>query len=701
MAAKPSYFWIALALALYLIFSLTFLQRPGLQYDEVNFVNAALGNENGLFVAWSAKIFGRKLPLMIMEYIGALKSGLYVPIFKIFGTSAITARLPVVGIGLITLLFSYVLFRRMFDRGIAIVGLLLFATDPTFIFANKLDWGPVSLMLVLELSSLYFMWRWMTEGKRCFLALAGFLFGLGLYNKIIFIWFLIAFSVALLLYYRENFKKLLQWRQLRCFLPAFLLGCLPLLAFNIDVPMGTFRGRPVVTSPGIDTFLYRYLLVRGTLDGSGVYYLVNYGDVGNPSDILKTPLAGQGDRIIRALAGLSWVRRSPLPLALAGSLALILVLWGLGRLRGKKEILFMGTHLLVIALLICLNEKATGAQHVIAFYPFVFIVIAYSICELGRWIAKSQTAAGVFMCVCLLPLISAQTVLDARYLESFQAKGGCGFWSDAIYDLASFVRENPGKNYLLMEWGFSNQLVLLSNGRIQYEDFACEQNNLETCMESVLTRMNTYFVFHVPPFETQPLLETFKKILAKRNLQGRILRTFYQRDSQPIYIVYEIVHPMLDAYAKRGGFYYMREGEDFDAKSGGSLDMKDGASNKKALGNFWGRRVEDFVSYKFTLPRDVADAYVYLRYAFEDHSPHEYYLLLDGNFIDTFTMPSTQGFGYTADQWKTFGIRLGNLGRGIHELKFKPGGQNQLLNLDYWYLCEGPFKPEDAPPAMK
>jgi len=158
MAAKPSYFWIALALALYLIFSLTFLQLPGLQYDEVNFVNAALGNENGLFVAWSAKIFGRKLPLMIMEYIGALKSGLYVPIFKIFGTSAITARLPVVGIGLITLLFSYVLFRRMFDRRIAIVGLLLFATDPTFIFANKLDWGPVSLMLVLELSSLCFMW---------------------------------------------------------------------------------------------------------------------------------------------------------------------------------------------------------------------------------------------------------------------------------------------------------------------------------------------------------------------------------------------------------------------------------------------------------------------------------------------------------------------------------------------------------------
>ena len=65
---------------------------------------------------------------MIMEYIGALKSALYAPILKIFGGSAITARLPVVCIGLITLLIAYGLFRRMFDRTIAVVGLFLFAS---------------------------------------------------------------------------------------------------------------------------------------------------------------------------------------------------------------------------------------------------------------------------------------------------------------------------------------------------------------------------------------------------------------------------------------------------------------------------------------------------------------------------------------------------------------------------------------------
>ncbi len=697
-AFKTSYLWITLALALYLFFSLTYLELPGLQYDETNFVNAALGNESGLFVAWSTGIFGeKKVPVMIMEYIGALKSALYAPILKIFGGSATTARLPVVIIGLITLLAAYALLRRMFDRAIAVIGLFLLATDCTFIFANKLDWGPVSLMLALELSSLYCLWRWMTEDNRYFLALGGFLFGLGLYNKIVFAWILIAFAAALLLCYRASIRKLLHWRRLICFLPAFLLGCLPLIAYNIKVPMGTFQYRSVMTSPRMDAFLYRVLLTRGTLDGSGVYYLVNYNDVGKPAEILKAPARSRFDSVLSAVSGFSWVRRSTLPYFFAASLLLILVLWCFGRLRKKREILFIGTHFVVIAVLICLNEKAEGAQHLIAFYPFVFILIAYSICEFGRQIGKSKTAAGVLMGVCLLPLLTAQLVVDVRYLKSFQVIGGYGHWSDAIYRLASFARENPDKNYLLMEWGFATQLVLLTDGRIQYENFECGQEDLEACMEPVLTRMNTYLVFHVPPFENQPMLETFKRSLARHNLHGRILRTFYQRDSRPIYVVYEVAQPGYDDYARQGGFYYIREGEDFDTVSGGSLDLKEGASNKKALGAFWGREVEHFVSYKFTLPRDIADAHLYLRYAFEDIRPHEYYLILDGNFIDSFAMPSTKGYGYTADQWQIFELKLGNLARGAHELKFKPGRQHQLLNLDHWYLCEGPIKPKSTP----
>jgi 4-amino-4-deoxy-L-arabinose transferase-like glycosyltransferase len=692
VSIKPRYFWIALALALYLFFSLTYLQLPGLQYDEVNFSNAALGNFDGPFVVWSAKIFGKRVPLMIMEYIGALKSALYFPIFKLFGAGASSVRLPVVAIGVITLLIAYGLYRRMFDGRIAILGLILFATDPTFIFANKLDWGPVSLLLALELLSLYFMWRWMTEGKRNFLAVAGLFFGLGLYNKIIFAWFIAGFFIALLLCYRESVKKLLHWRSLICFIPAFLLGSLPLIAFNIARPMGTFQNQPVLTLPGLDALHYRYLLISGTLDGSGVYALVNSEDVGHPADILAAPPVGKVDRLMRTMSAFPWVGRSPLPLVFYGSLALIL-LWCFRRLPKKREIVFIGIQLLVIVFFISANENATGAHHIIVFYPFVFILVAFAVIELGRWLGKWRTVSGILVGACLLPLITAQIVVDTRHLRSFRVFGGNRFWSDAIYDLASFTRQNSDKNYLLMEWGVGTQLLLLTNGRIQYDELSCSQKDLEACIDPVLNRMNTYYVFYVPPFEDQPLLNAFKQALAKRNLQGRILKTFYQRDSRPVYAVYEVINPVLDAYAQKGGFYYLREGEDYDANSGGGLDLKAGASNKKALGNFWGRRQEDFVSYKFTLARSIADARLYLHYAFGDAAAREYYLLIDGNFFDKFALPSTQGYGDTPEQWKTYEIRLGNLTKGTHELTLKPGQQDQILNLDYWYLSEGSFQP--------
>lgn len=690
-AAKTTYFWIALALALYLFFSLTCLELPGLQYDEVNFVNAALGKVNDAFIAWNGHLFGRDIPLMIMTYIGAVKSTLYAPIFRFFGTSPAAARLPVVFIGLITLLVSYALFRRMFDRRIALAGLLLFATDPTFIFGNKLDWGPVSLMLVLEVSSLYFVWRWIAEKKRYFLGLAGLLFGLGLYNKIIFAWYIVAVFISLLLFFRKDFKQLLAWRHLVCFLPAFLLGCLPLIAFNIAVPMGTFENRQLLTHHWANFLVDRYHLFQGTLDGGGIYYFVSQEELGDPSGILKIKAAGKEDFVIRALAGFPWVRRSPLPLFLIGSLALILILWCLKRLRRKKEILFLAAQLVIIAFLICLTPEAGGAHHVMVLYPFVFIVIAFAICESGSCLAKSGIAEKGLTAVCLLPLVLPQLTVDARYLKSFREKGGVGGWSDAIYQLASFAREHPDKSFLLMDWGFGNQLALLSAGQIRKEEFECPNENLQACMEPWLSRLDPFWVFHIPPFESRPLLQAFRQSLAQHGLQGRILRTFYQRDGRPIYLVYEIVGPKPEPHQQKGRFFYLREGESFDAKSGGDLDLKEGASQKKALGNLWGRRPEDFASYKFALPHALSNVHLYLRYAFENPSPQQYYLFLDGNFADTLTIPPTSGFGYTPEQWKTFETSLGEMPEGTHELTLRPAKADQVLNLDYFCLCEGEF----------
>ena len=74
---------IALSTALFLLANGVGLSDPGLQYDELLFVNAALGDTH----PYHGFIYNEALgiPTMLMAYIGALKAWLYAPIFSIFG----------------------------------------------------------------------------------------------------------------------------------------------------------------------------------------------------------------------------------------------------------------------------------------------------------------------------------------------------------------------------------------------------------------------------------------------------------------------------------------------------------------------------------------------------------------------------------------------------------------------------------------
>ena len=93
------------------------LRFPGLYYDECIFVNAALGGINDGFVDFRIL----NIPVMIMPYIGALKSYLYFPVFKAFVVSPESIRLPILLLSTGTLAFSFLLARRLFGAGLALL----------------------------------------------------------------------------------------------------------------------------------------------------------------------------------------------------------------------------------------------------------------------------------------------------------------------------------------------------------------------------------------------------------------------------------------------------------------------------------------------------------------------------------------------------------------------------------------------------
>jgi hypothetical protein len=83
---------VALSTVFFLLVNGVGLSDPGLQYDELLFVNAALGNTHPYHGFIYAESFG--IPTMLMPYTGALKAWIYTPISPSSGSQWTASACP-------------------------------------------------------------------------------------------------------------------------------------------------------------------------------------------------------------------------------------------------------------------------------------------------------------------------------------------------------------------------------------------------------------------------------------------------------------------------------------------------------------------------------------------------------------------------------------------------------------------------------
>ena len=547
--ATPAF--LLIPIAVYLFFSLSDLDLPGLQYDEVLFANAALGNLDGSFVAWETTVAGYRLPVMLMPYLGAVKAYLYYPIFKLCGPGVAAVRLPVILLGLVTLIFTYALVRQTLGPCTALVGVVLLASDPTFIFMQKTDWGPIALMMALKVSSLYFVFRWINQGDALWLGVACFLMGIGVFDKIIFVWYVVALSAALPLCFWSSFKERLTIKSGGLALLGFLAGCFPFIVFTIKTQGDSLTNPNLFHLSRLQDFMLRWNVLIGTLNGTAVYNFFNNELLQNLAPLLKRE-NGAGLRSTLAAIGETIAHNGTFQFAgLILSIIVIAVLLKKGQLQFRSSVLFYLVLLASMIGMIFMTPGATGIQHFVSVYPFSHLVIASALCQsegldkvpLRRWFPSYRLTG---FALGLLFIIS-QLYADVRYLQSLRRTGGVGIWSDAIYRLAEYTQDHPDKYYALMDWGFSNQLLVLTQGRIKKEesfvsikDSPNEEEKMSR-MCHLLERSNTLFIFHAKKYEIFPLLDTFSQALQKCQRRAQLIETFYQRDRQPVYLIYEVL----------------------------------------------------------------------------------------------------------------------------------------------------------------
>src|SRR5208282_447930 len=148
--------------ALFVGLGLAFVPRAGIQNDEALFSVPIYQN----YFDFSVRVFHRDVPLMIMTYLGTLKTLFYLPILGLLPAGPYSVRVPMILAGAVTIFIFFLLAERLSGCLAAFVAALLLATDPIFLLTDTFDWGPVALEHLLLVTGLWAVVKYSQEGAQ-------------------------------------------------------------------------------------------------------------------------------------------------------------------------------------------------------------------------------------------------------------------------------------------------------------------------------------------------------------------------------------------------------------------------------------------------------------------------------------------------------------------------------------------------------
>lgn len=177
------------------------------------------------------------LPWMQSSYMGALKSWFLAPVFAVLGASLDSMRAVTLAFGAAAAAGAALLAGELYGPEAALAAGLLAATDPALILGASHDTGPAVFSAAVKLWGLWLCARRRAGAGRWALAAAGVLFGLGVWDKSHFVWFLAA--LALLAPAAAGGRP--DARDAAALGSGLVLGAEPWLWFNLSHPLATVR----------------------------------------------------------------------------------------------------------------------------------------------------------------------------------------------------------------------------------------------------------------------------------------------------------------------------------------------------------------------------------------------------------------------------------------------------------------------------
>lgn len=450
--ALASALLIALCLTLFFANGYSVLPYFGIQQDEAIFSGALFDNP---YPWYSIQVGQTSIPLMVMSYLGATKVWLYAAVFSFFRPSVFSVRIPMLLLAVLSLWLFYRLVHRASGPRAAAFALLLLATDTSYLLTSVADWGPVVIQHLAILGGMAGMLAAYQTGKNLPLALGAFSFGIGLWDKALLVWMLSGTGLATLLVFHQEIKRHLSIRRIITAGFFFLFGALPLLIYNFDKDLETFRGNARFSTANLPT---KVVLIPRTLQGSALYGFLVAEDGAVTPRSPKTAFEAQSLAVANLLgqprASLNWY-------AFALSLLLVPVLLFT---RHRRAVLFVLITMAVAwAQMLFTKDAGGGAHHTILLWPLPVWLIAIAF----TWISERLGRAGIpFLVTTGLLLAGASLAVTNQYRAMAIRNGSPGGYTNAIFNLAVRLPSYTADRIYLMDWGMLDNLRLLQEGRL-------------------------------------------------------------------------------------------------------------------------------------------------------------------------------------------------------------------------------------------
>lgn len=213
-----------------------FADLLGLQADEVLFSNAYFIPEQ---TAGRFNIGGVAVPTMIMPYLGAPKAWLMRPVFALFGHDTYVVRLPFVVLGAFTFVLTGWVLGRLTSAMTGLIAAVLLATDTAYTLTTVYDWGPVVIQHVCYVGAVAALAGYVEHRRFRYIALAGLLIGLGIWDKALFGWIAFGTSVAVMIWGPVLLRRLRSTVWLTGFI---VVGAFPFVHYNLTQKFATTDG---------------------------------------------------------------------------------------------------------------------------------------------------------------------------------------------------------------------------------------------------------------------------------------------------------------------------------------------------------------------------------------------------------------------------------------------------------------------------